>query len=50
VAASVGGALYGIGRPATIVGIAAAVAFAALARALWRARDRFTPRAELARG
>ena len=36
--------------PAAIVGIAAAVAFAALARALWRARDRFTPRAELARG
>jgi len=31
--------------PATILGIAAAVAFAALARALWRARDRFTPRA-----
>jgi len=35
---------------AVILGIAAAVAFALLARALWRARDRFTPRAEPVRG
>lgn len=34
--------------PGVIVGIASFTPFAALAYALWRARDRFTPRADLA--